>query len=183
MAPTPRKIKATRESTCFLFGFSANVQPLKARKTRSRKPAVEKKRIRGRPDRTVSGDWPPCSPWISSATPAETPKGCSAATIPTNQAGAICSPGLEILEFIYPRLKQHGMQGVYVYGQPPWGVGGVSNYLLAKLAWDPDADVEALFVEYMQRAYHEGAPEIEQIYRLMDAELKRHFIENDDARV
>ncbi|MGI5820195.1 MAG: DUF4838 domain-containing protein [Armatimonadota bacterium] len=100
----------------------------------------------------------------------------------TNQAGAICSPGLEILEFIYPRLKQYGMQGVYVYGQPAWGGGGPTNYLLAKLAWDPDADIEALFVEYVQRAYHEGAPEIEALYRLLDAEIKRHFIENSDAR-
>ncbi len=100
----------------------------------------------------------------------------------SNQAGAICPPGLEILEFIYPRLKQHGMQGVYVYGEPAWGGGGPSNYLLAKLAWDPDADVEALFVEYIERSYHAGAPEIEALYRLLDAEMKRHFIENDDAR-
>jgi hypothetical protein len=88
---------------------------------------------------------------------------------------------VEILEFLYPRLKQYNMKGVYVYGQSAWGTGAPSNYLLAKLAWDPEADVRALLDEFMQRAYHEGAPEIGQLYAMLDAEVKRHFLANDDA--
>lgn len=99
----------------------------------------------------------------------------------SNSAGAPSPPGVEILEFLYPRLKQYNMKGVYVYGQSAWGTGAPSNYLLAKLAWDPEADVRALLDEFMQRAYHEGAPEIGQLYAMLDAEVKRHFLANDDA--
>ncbi len=99
-----------------------------------------------------------------------------------NDIGAPNPPGVEILEFLYPRLKQYDMKGVYVYGQEPWGTGAPTNYLLAKLAWDPDADVQALLDEFMERAYHEGGDEIGALYALLDSEIKRHFIENDDAR-
>lgn len=98
-----------------------------------------------------------------------------------NDAGAPCPPGLKILKFIYPRLKQAGIKGVYVYGQEAWGTGAATNYLLAKLAWDPDADVDALFVEFMDRCYAEGADEIEQMYRLLDAEMERHYLANPNA--
>lgn len=99
-----------------------------------------------------------------------------------NDAGAPCPPGVEILEFLYPRLKQYNMKGVYVYGQEAWGTGAPTNYLLAKLAWDPDADVRTLLDEFMQRCYHEGADEIGRMYAMLDAEVKRHFLENKDAR-
>lgn len=99
-----------------------------------------------------------------------------------NDAGAPCPPGLEILKFIYPRLKAASFKGVYVYGQEAWGTGAPTNYLLAKLAWDPDADVDALFTEFMDCCYAEGADEIAQMYRLLDAEVKRHFLENEEAR-
>jgi len=100
----------------------------------------------------------------------------------SNDAGAPCPPGVEILEFLYPRLKQYDMKGVYVYGQSAWGTGAPTNYLLAKLAWDPDADVPALLDEFMQRAYHEGADEIGEMYAMLDAEVKRHFLEDENAR-
>ncbi len=99
-----------------------------------------------------------------------------------NDAGAPCPPGLEILQFLYPRLKDANMKGVYVYGQEAWGTGAPTNYLLAKLAWDPEVDVEAVFEEFMDRCYAEGSDEVEQMYRMLDAEVKRHFLENEDAR-
>ncbi|MEA3401040.1 MAG: DUF4838 domain-containing protein [Armatimonadota bacterium] len=99
-----------------------------------------------------------------------------------NDAGAPCPPGLEILQFIYPRLKGADIKGVYVYGQAAWGTGAPTNYLLAKLAWDPDTDVEATFEEFINRCYGAGSDEIEEMYRLLDAEVKRHFLENEDAR-
>ncbi|MBD3291649.1 MAG: DUF4838 domain-containing protein [Armatimonadia bacterium] len=100
----------------------------------------------------------------------------------SNEAGAPSPPGVEILQFLYPRLKQYNMKGVYVYGQEAWGTGAPSNYVLAKLAWDPEADVEALLDEFMQRCYHEAADEIAQMYEMLDSELKRHFLANEEAR-
>ena len=100
----------------------------------------------------------------------------------SNDAGAPCPPGLEILKFIYPRLKAAAIKGVYVYGQEAWGTGAATNYLLARLAWDPDADVDALFAEFMDRCYAEASDEIEKMYLMLDAEVKRHFLENENAR-
>jgi hypothetical protein len=95
-----------------------------------------------------------------------------------NELGAPNPPGLEILEFLYPRLKQRGFKGVYVYGNPAWGHAGPMNYLLAKLAWDPGANVQALFNEYTEKCYAEGAPEMKQFYTLLDEETKQYFIAN-----
>jgi hypothetical protein len=87
-------------------------------------------------------------------------------------------PGLEILEFLYPRLKQYGFKGVYVYGNPAWGYAGPMNYLLARLAWDPGADVKGVFSEYQEKCYAEGAPEMKQFYLLLDAATKQYFIDH-----
>ncbi|NLY00714.1 MAG: DUF4838 domain-containing protein [Rhodopirellula sp.] len=100
----------------------------------------------------------------------------------STEAGAPNPPGLEILGFLYPRLKAAAVKGVYVYGIDAWGRGGPLNYLLARLAWDPEADVEALFDEYCEKAYGEGGAEINRFFRGLDAEMKRYFLANPNAR-
>lgn len=92
-----------------------------------------------------------------------------------NELGAINPPALKILKWLYPRLKQAKMKGVYVYGNPAWGYAGPMNYLLAKLAWNPDADVDALLDDYLKRCYAEGAPELKQFYALLDDETEKYF--------
>ena len=95
-----------------------------------------------------------------------------------NEMGGINPPGLKILKWLYPRLKQAKMKGVYVYGNPAWGYAGPMNYLLAKLAWNPEADVDALFNDYLKKCYAEGAPEIRQFYELLDNETETYFNAN-----
>ena len=97
------------------------------------------------------------------------------------ESGAPDAPGLKILSFLYPRLKQAGITGVYIYGLESWGRGNAVNYLLAKLAWDPDADVEALFDEFCRRAYHEGGPAIAKLLRLLDTATEEYFLTNPGA--
>jgi len=100
----------------------------------------------------------------------------------STEAGALNPPGLKILKFMYPRLKKANIKGVYVYGIAAWGRAAPLNYLLAKLAWNPDADVEALFNEYCHKAYGRGGPDINRMFRLLDAEVERHFKEFPNAR-
>ncbi len=100
----------------------------------------------------------------------------------STEAGALNPPGLNILSFMYPRLKEANIKGVYVYGISAWGRAAPLNYILARLAWDPDVDVDALLTEYCAKAYAEGGPEIEEMWRLLDAEVERHFIEFPNAR-
>ena len=97
-------------------------------------------------------------------------------------AGALNPPGLKILAFLYPRLKSGGVKGVYVYGIEAWGRAAPLNYLLAKLAWNPQADVEALFNEYCAKAYGKGGDAVNRMFRLLDAEVERHFLEYPNAR-
>jgi hypothetical protein len=98
------------------------------------------------------------------------------------ETGALNPPGLGILKFIYPRLKAADVKGVYVYGTEAWGRAAPLNYLLAKLAWDPEADVEKLFDEFCAKAYGEGGDDINRMFRLLDTEVERHFQEYPDAR-
>ncbi len=91
-----------------------------------------------------------------------------------NELGAVNPPGRKILKWLYPRLQQAQMKGVYVYGNPAWGYAGPMNYLLAKLAWDPAADVDALFGEYITLCYAEGAPEMKQFYTLLDDATEKY---------
>jgi hypothetical protein len=71
---------------------------------------------------------------------------------------------------------------VYVYGNPAWGHSGPMNYLLAKLAWNPEADVETLFEEFCDKAYGGGAEQMKRFYRLLDEETERYFLEHEEER-
>ena len=93
----------------------------------------------------------------------------------SQEAGAPNPPGVKILKHIFPRLHKSGMKGLYVYGVSAWGHAGLLNYLLAKLSWDAEADVDALVAEFCGRAYGKGAEEMQQIYRLLDTAMERHF--------
>lgn len=95
-----------------------------------------------------------------------------------NALGAPNAPGLEILQFLYPRIKTHRMKGVYVYGHAAWGHAAATNYLLAKLAWNPLADVNALFRDFCDHAYAEGSAEMQEFYHLLDRATKEYYIEN-----
>ncbi|MGI5818992.1 MAG: DUF4838 domain-containing protein [Armatimonadota bacterium] len=99
----------------------------------------------------------------------------------SNSIGAPNPPGAEILQFIYPRLEQHNFKGVYVYGHEAWGHAALMNYLLAKLAWDPTADVDALTEDFLRACYAEGAEQVGAIYELLDEATKAYFIADESA--
>ena len=97
-------------------------------------------------------------------------------------AGAPNPPGIKILKHTFPLLKRSGMKGVYLYGVSAWGHGALHNYLLAKLSWDADADVDALFDDFCDHAYGRGAEEMKQVYRLLDAAMEKHYRADKNAR-
>lgn len=112
-------------------------------------------------------------------------KNISYYDLPTHiltDSGALNPPGLGILSFLYPRLQAADAKGVYVYGIQAWGRAAPLNYLLAKLAWNPQADIEALFDEYCAKAYGKGGDDINRMFRLLDAEVERHYLEYPGAR-
>jgi len=99
------------------------------------------------------------------------------------EAGAPNPVGRPILKFLYPRLAELGFRGVYIYGIAAWGHGAPGNYLMAKLAWDPYADVDALNADFFACAYAEGGDEIQRAYDMLDEAMEHHFVEHGGARV
>ena len=97
--------------------------------------------------------------------------------------GAPNPPGLEILSYLYPRLAAAGMRGVYMYGVSAWGQGALTNYLLAKLNWNPHADVDALTKEFFLRAYgREAGPIMQELYARVDAANKQFHVQYPEAK-
>lgn len=90
--------------------------------------------------------------------------------------GAPNPPGIDLLKFIYPQVASAGVQGVYIYGVGAWGHGAITNYLLAKLNWNPRADVGALARDFLRTAYgNEAAPHMQQLYTVLDEATRAHF--------
>lgn len=99
--------------------------------------------------------------------------------LPTNLVASDGMPtatGVEILQFVFPRLERYGVKHVYMYGVGSWGSAGLGNYLKAKLMWDPKADVRALARDYLDRAYGPKAGAVMgELHEALDAATKRHY--------
>jgi Domain of unknown function (DUF4838) len=92
-------------------------------------------------------------------------------------SGAITPPAPEILNFALPRLVKSRMRGVFLYGTAEWSQAAVNNYVLAKMAWNPALDANAVCDEFYRRAYGAAAGEqMRELYRLVDAAVKAHYI-------
>ena len=67
-------------------------------------------------------------------------------------------------------MADHGMWGA-TYGSGnggSWGTQGLNYYVLAKLLWDPHADVDAMIEDYCRAAYGQGAGAMKDYYRLTE---------------
>ena len=96
--------------------------------------------------------------------------------------GAPNPPSIAVLKFVFPRLKLTCSKGVFITGGCAWGQIGLLNYLLANLIWDPDADVDALFNEYCDRAYGKGSLYMKKLYLLVDQAISDHCRTKPGAR-
>ena len=93
-----------------------------------------------------------------------------------NPYGLPLPPGRDILKLTFPLIAKHKMNLVHYTGQEAWGAGALHNYVVARLMWDPNADVDALCTEFLQRAYGpDAAPLIERIYAFIDADLAKYI--------
>ncbi len=65
----------------------------------------------------------------------------------------VTPPGIGILDTIFKALVQNHIKGAYIYGESTWSNSALSNYLIAKLLWNPSLDVRKLQDEWLERAY------------------------------
>jgi hypothetical protein len=96
--------------------------------------------------------------------------------------GALTPPAPEILNFAFPRFVRYGFQGVYLYGTQEWSQAAVSNYVLARMAWNPALDANAVCDEFYRRAYGAAAgAHVREISLLLDAAVKDFYTRNATA--
>ena len=61
-------------------------------------------------------------------------------------------------------FRDTGIRGAYLYVPDSWETGGPTSYLMAKLLWNADADVEQLQQEYYRDLYGAGADQVRRYY-------------------
>jgi len=100
------------------------------------------------------------------------------------EIGAVMPVAVPIVRFVFENLREYPVvESVFLYGRSAWGSGGASNYILARLMWDPSLDPEALRREYFTQAYGpQAAVPLLAMDDLLDAAFAREYRENDQAR-
>lgn len=88
-----------------------------------------------------------------------------------NFNGAPLPPPRRILKMEMPIAHEAGYRGSSMVGIAAWGTGAPINYIMAKLCWDASADVDALFEEWLQRAYGPGAPPMRELFTMLEQRL------------
>ncbi|MCP4118768.1 MAG: DUF4838 domain-containing protein [Desulfobacteraceae bacterium] len=95
--------------------------------------------------------------------------------------GAPNPPATDLLNIVYPKLLSLDYKGVYMYGTS-WGQGALTNYMLAKLNWNPGLNADDLKHEFIERAYgKEAAPHITKMFQIIDSANKDFHILDEEA--
>jgi hypothetical protein len=100
----------------------------------------------------------------------------------TSASGMITPPGTEILNFIFPRLVNNNVKGVYVYGVDAWSQAALANYIIAKMEWNPHLDANQLQHDWLMRAYGpQAGAAMETLYQKLDGWFRDYYQQHDNA--
>jgi len=72
-----------------------------------------------------------------------------------------------------PWMHKHGSIGFYAEGWPQWWTQGLNLYLPTKLAWDIDADVDAIVAEYYEHMFGPAAPIVASYGQLFEDAIEQ----------
>ena len=89
------------------------------------------------------------------------------------------APAPELMKLEFATLKKHGIHSVREAVDPNWAYAGPNNWLLARLMWNADGDVDALYCEWLTLSYGEGAEAMGLVYALIDDAFRR-FKQQDE---
>ena len=82
----------------------------------------------------------------------------------------ITPPGVNNLNYLFRTLFENKIKGAYLYGAASWSNAGMTNYILAKMLWDPQLDAVELRREWLKRAYGETAgSKMEKLYQALES--------------
>jgi hypothetical protein len=87
----------------------------------------------------------------------------------SSTAGIVTSPSPEILNYIFPNLRKNHIKGFDLYGNSNWSSSAITNYIGAKMLWNPGLNANDLQREWLTRAYGEKAGAVmEDFYQKLD---------------
>lgn len=96
-----------------------------------------------------------------------------------SRGSAPLAPAPELMKLEFAALRKHGIQSVREAVESNWAYAGPNNWLLARLMWKADADVDALYREWLDLAYGGGAEAMGRVYALLD-DAFRKFKQQDE---
>jgi hypothetical protein len=73
---------------------------------------------------------------------------------------------LERLQRNVQTWRKNGVEAVNVESGNDWGGWGLYHYVLGRLLWDPDADVEAIFADFLEKGFGRSAPQMQKYFTL-----------------
>jgi hypothetical protein len=83
--------------------------------------------------------------------------------------GMITPPGTGILNYLFPLLTKNHIKGFTIYGNVPWSNAAMTNYIDAKMLWNPQLNANDLQREWLTRAYGPQAGAVmEDFYTKLD---------------
>ncbi|MFO8079236.1 MAG: DUF4838 domain-containing protein [Armatimonadota bacterium] len=89
--------------------------------------------------------------------------------------------------FAIPRIYNHlfqdaiqhavgeGVKGFYAEVYPNWGLDGHKLYVMSRVLWDPDVDIDAITDEWNERMFREAAEPMKEYFALCE----RAWVENN----
>lgn len=94
--------------------------------------------------------------------------------------GIVTPAAPDILDVIFPQLVKSRIDGALFYGLTSWSSSALSNYLLAKLQWDPTLSAHELQKEWLHRAYGpEAGAAMETFYGRLNDLFRVYYQENE----
>jgi len=95
-------------------------------------------------------------------------------------SGMLMPPGTSILNFVFPRLLKSHIKGAIFYGNTSWSNAALTNYIDAKLLWNPTLNANDLQHEWLTRAYGPQAGAVmEQYYQKLDGWFAEYYQKYD----
>jgi hypothetical protein len=85
-------------------------------------------------------------------------------------------PGRPILKQLFGAFKDYQWLFINYTGHTDWGAGSLHNYMLSKLMWDPSADVDKVYNEFLTRAYGpEAAKHMDRFWNISEEVLSSYI--------
>jgi hypothetical protein len=71
---------------------------------------------------------------------------------------------LEQLQRNVQTWREFGVQAVNVESGNDWGGWGLYHYVMGRLLWDPDADIEGIFADFLEKGFGGAAPQMRRYF-------------------